>query len=248
MKQVHIEEALRTGWRGMQNNFGSFLALLGLYVVVMVVEHLLASGGLLVSLLGHVVNVVFSLILTKFGLQVAEMNGEKAASFGNLELGGRTVLQFLLTQWLVLFLVAAGLALIWAPVGVFVALTVGLAALKGMGPDVWKTLGLGLGLVALAGLASVAAVVYFAVTFSFAALACLHQNLGPVDAIKESRRLVAGAFTGVGLLSLVFIGVVLLGLLCLLVGVIPAVMVLAVAHSTVYLSLLEQSGPRPADA
>ncbi len=40
-------------------------------------------------------------------------------------------------------------------------------------------------------------------------------------------------------------GSMLAGLVCLLVGVIPAMMVVFLAQPIVYLSLLQQSGPRP---
>jgi uncharacterized membrane protein len=106
----------------------------------------------------------------------------------------------------------------------------------------WKALiGPGLVCVALAGVV----MSYLSLSLSQTIYACLHQKLGPLESLYESWRLTEGAKLDLLILIIAGIGLVIAGMICLLVGIIPAIMVVTLAQPFVYLSLLEQSGPRP---
>ncbi len=250
MKEVRISRGLQVGWEGMKNNWPVLLGLLALYVVASIVQNALKSLldgipliGLLFWLLSMGVNILLGLILTKFGLQIALGQGAKAASFGDLELDAETVGRYFLTSLLYSGAILLVLAVVFAAVLLFAGVSVGVGALasKEALSSFVESAG---GALVLGFLVFFAILVYAALEFSFAHIAVLHEGLGPFEALAESRRLTQGIKGGLLLMFLAYLGVMLLGFCCLIIGIIPAVMVLAVAMPAIYLDVLDQSGPR----
>ena len=79
---------------------------------------------------------------------------------------------------------------------------------------------------------------------SFVTLLVVDEGFGPIEAIRESWRRTSGfgwTLLGIGLVA---IPVVLVGLLALIVGVIPAVMVIALTIPTMFAAVTEARGHR----
>lgn len=250
MKEVRIGQGLQVGWEGMKNNWLTFLGLLALYIVAAIVQNTLSSMlgrfpmmGLLMALLSMGLSILLSLVLTKFGLQVALVRGGKAAAFGDMDLSADLVGRFILANLLftavgILFVaVVLVVGLVVAGAGIGIGALADKAALLAF----IKTAGLTLlGL----GFALFAVLLYLLLAYSFTMLVLLHQGLGVFESLAESKRLAEGVKFELFLMYLAFFGVAILGVCALGVGLIPAFMVLTVALPSIYLDLLDQSGPR----
>jgi hypothetical protein len=257
MKEIRIAEAFNRAWEGTKNNWAMLLALFAIYIAVSIanssVQKLIVGqdGGLMTAfvglggaLLGFLISIVFGLLLIKFSLRVAEENGAKVELFSEMELNGGEIIRYLLTYLLMMIVLSVAMAVCMAPVVVLGVVTVGAAVLSPHS-GAWKALiGPGLVCVALAGVV----LTYLSLSLSQMIYACVHQKLGPMESLSESWRLTEGAKGGLMILVIASMALLVAGLICLLVGVIPAAMVLALAQPFVYLSLLEQSGPRPGSA
>jgi uncharacterized membrane protein len=177
----------------------------------------------------------------RFSLKVAEQKGAKVELFSEMELNGPEVLRSALSYLLMALILMGAVAACLAPVLVMALLSAG-AAVFSPQTEVWKAF-IGPGLLCI--LLAFVVALYLGLSLSQMVYASIHQGLEPVAALRESWRLSSGAKGGLFLLALASFAVVVAGTLCLLVGLIPALMVVTLAQPAVYLSLLEQSGPRP---
>lgn len=90
------------------------------------------------------------------------------------------------------------------------------------------------------GIAGLAAVVLFipgiilSIALAFVGYGIIDKNLGPIDSIKESLRLTKGNRWKLFLLMLTFVAIALLGVICLLVGLLVALPVIAIAMAHAY--------------
>ena len=82
--------------------------------------------------------------------------------------------------------------------------------------------------------------IYILFRFMYAPLATLDQDLSLGEALAESTRLTKGVKWDLFLFGLAGFGLMLLGLLALIVGVIPAALTFQVASAWVYLDLKKQ--------
>jgi hypothetical protein len=247
MKEVRIAETFSRAWAGVKANWLMLLGLLAAYFAVALLANILqrlAGEGILASLgswaLSTGINCIFYLILLKFSLQVALKGGAKVELFSEMELDGAQVWRFVRTYLLTTALLIAILGACFVPVLLLALLSAGVAVFSDQGA--WKAF-IGPGLAC--GAVAIFVFGYAAVAFSESVYICFHQALGPVDSLAESWRITRDARGGLLLMGLASGGLMLAGLICLLLGVIPALMVVFLAQPIVYLSLLEQSGPRP---
>lgn len=253
MKQINIKRAFAIGWEGTKNNWPVLLGLFALYVAASVVQNILQEMLSSLSLativtwfLSIAVNILLSMLLSKFGLQIALQKGGRAASFGDLELGTDEVGRYFAVSFIPMAVVF-GLLVVLAVVLVgATGVSLGLNVLQDK--DALKALLPTLGGALLGALAALAAMfiglVYLSLIFAFARLAVLHQGLGPMEAFRESRRLTQGVLGDVFVSFTAIFAACLAGLLCLCVGIIPAAMVISIAWPAIYLDVLDQSGPR----
>ncbi len=138
-----------------------------------------------------------------------------------------------LTTILSVFLISAASALVFLIPAVPAALFVGIAVAIG-DAAVWVLVGL---LVLALMLGAFAALAFLAVRFAFIPYLVIDEGLGTVAAFQESWRRTGRHFwtlLGAGLLA---IPIVLGGLMFFLVGVIPALMWLGLAHATIFASI-----------
>lgn len=84
--------------------------------------------------------------------------------------------------------------------------------------------------------------VVFALKYGFASAFVLDEDLGVGEALKRSAELTDGVKWRLFVQGLAFGGVILLGLLALLVGVVPALMTVLLAWSWTYVDLRKQEG------
>ena len=247
MKDLKAGEMFGLGWEGAKNNWLSFCLLGLLYVAVIGVRLILKGvmedmpmGGLLLFLLYLPVQVMVLMVVNFYCLQVAVEKGGPV-SLRELNLDTDTVKNYLVTYLLVVFLIFAAI-LVVGGVAVVVA---GLS----LGWDVFSdkagiTSAIQAMLLPLAGLGALvfATYVYLLLTYGMTFQVVMHQGLYGYAALAESKRITDGAKGDIFILGAATLGIMLLGLICLLVGIIPAVMVGTVAWPSAYLSLLEQSG------
>lgn len=90
--------------------------------------------------------------------------------------------------------------------------------------------------------------VVFALKYGFASAFVLDEGLDVGDALKRSAELTEGVKWRLFVQGLAFGGVILLGLLALLVGVIPALMTVLLAWSWTYVDLRKQEENAPKNA
>lgn len=76
--------------------------------------------------------------------------------------------------------------------------------------------------------------IIFGLMFMFYGYVMIEKNLGPIEALKESKRLTAGAKWDLFLFSLLAIGLNLLGVLALLVGVLVTMTITFIAMAHLY--------------
>jgi hypothetical protein len=248
MKNIRIGEAFSRAWEGTKNNWVMLLILGGIYFGISLSANRVTGpghgGGALWVALGRIVssivNMVFVFLLLKFSLRVAEQNGAKVELFSEMELSGDEVVRYFLTSLLKVLVLVAALAACMVPVA-GVAMTVVVGVIFG-GADAWSAF---TGpLLTCLSLAFVV-MVYLGLSLSQMMYACLHQGLGPVESLAESWRLTENVKGDLLLLVIASLGLLFAGMICLLVGMIPALMVIILVQPFVYYSLLEQSGPRP---
>jgi hypothetical protein len=249
MKELKISEAYGIGWEGMKNNWLGYLLLALIYVVGAAVQAALKGmvadmplAGLFSLILSVLVQVVLVMLVYQFGLRIAAEGGAQV-SLKDLDLSLPTALNYLLTHVLIMVILfgVIGVVLVGAALAAGVNLSLDIFTNKASFAPLMEAMAIPL---LAASLIILVFVLYFVLTFSFSLLAVLHQGLGPIDALAESKRLSEGVHGSLFLFLLSLLGVTLLGLICLLVGVIPAVMVAYIAFPAAYLSLLDQSGPR----
>ena len=84
--------------------------------------------------------------------------------------------------------------------------------------------------------------IIWAIRYQFFSYLLVDQNLGPIEAIKKSGELTKGGAWDLFLFGLAATGIMLLGALCLLVGLFVAMPVVLMAGTFVYRKLLSQSG------
>lgn len=249
MKELRISEALKVGWEGMLNNLGGMLIYAAIFVVLKLVgmglTDLMTTApllGALCQLALGILNILVGLCLLLVALKIAEARGAKIGSFFDLDLSASLAGRYFITQ-----LLYVGAFVLIACVGVllvllFVGTSIGVGALANKEALLAFIKTAGLGLLAALALAGVA-LSYLMICFTFALPAVLHQGLGPFEAFRESLRLTEGARSELLLMYLAFAGVLLAGFCCLIVGVIPAALVIVIAKMQLYLEVFEQSGP-----
>ena len=76
--------------------------------------------------------------------------------------------------------------------------------------------------------------IIFGLMFMFYGYVMIEKNLGPIEALKESKRLTAGAKWDLFLFSLLAIGLNLLGVLALIVGVLVTMTITFIAMGHLY--------------
>ncbi|MGH6867212.1 MAG: DUF975 family protein [Methyloceanibacter sp.] len=115
----------------------------------------------------------------------------------------------------------------------------------------WKFLGASilLGLTILAGiLLLIVPGIIFALMFAFTTFLVIDRDLGPIEAMKESKRLTYGhKWTLLGFL-LVLVGINLLGLIAFGVGLLVSIPVSSLAFAHAYRTLAGTTEPRQVDA
>lgn len=84
--------------------------------------------------------------------------------------------------------------------------------------------------------------IIFAIMFGFAIYLVVDTNMGPMEAMKESKRITHGHKWELFLLGILSALVVLLGLICLIVGVLAAMPVVSLALVHAYRVLQKQAG------
>jgi hypothetical protein len=246
MKDVRVLEAFKRAWEGAKNNAWLYLLLGGIYLGVgllnLAVGKIAGDGSLaslLVSCVGTVSNLITGMVLVQLNLQIMHRDGAKLEGFSEMAISAADFGRYLLTQLFFGAILLGALFLCLVPVGLAAMLSLGLAffSREGLGQFALPFL--------LSVAAATAAMAYLLLLFGQCGYACLDQGLGPWEALMESRRLTDGAKGGLLRLILASLGLAFVGLCCLLVGLIPAVVVVLLAHAMVYGSLLQQSGPRP---
>lgn len=80
--------------------------------------------------------------------------------------------------------------------------------------------------------------VIWAVRFGFYACLIVDKGLGPVEALKKSYEMTRGSAWNVFLLDILSAGIILLGILCLVIGLFAAIPVTLLAWVYVYRKLL----------
>jgi len=254
MKQIRIKEALELGWEGTKNNWPVLLGLFAVYFAAQFAQSFMQEMLSAVSLstfgfwgLSMAVNILLGLIVAQFGLRIAVEKGARAASFGDLDLEAELVGRYFVASLIPIGVVFAVVFVLAFAFAIFAGVTVGLGALsdKATVEGILKSLGGGIVFFVVGFLILLAGLIYAGLIFAFATLAIIHQGLGPLESFKESMRLTEGIRGDLVMLSLAFVGLMLAGLLCLCVGIIPAIMVAFIAWPAVYLQALEQSGPWP---
>lgn len=90
--------------------------------------------------------------------------------------------------------------------------------------------------------------VVFGLTFVFATFLVIDRGLGPLEAMKESRRMTRGyKWDLLGLLYVLFV-IVVLGIVALLIGIFISLPVVSLAFVHAYRVLGGKAAPQPADA
>ncbi len=89
---------------------------------------------------------------------------------------------------------------------------------------------------------------FFAARLQFASFYTLdHKESNCIDAIKASWNMTDGHTLDLILIAVVYVGILLLGLLCCCVGIIPAYMVVAYSVTVCYLTLLPATPVNPGE-
>lgn len=83
------------------------------------------------------------------------------------------------------------------------------------------------------------------VVFMFTSIVVIDQNLGPIEAMKESLRITRGHFWPLMGFGAILILMLIAGILALGVGLLVAVPVASIAYVHAYRVLLHKAGPRP---
>jgi uncharacterized membrane protein len=89
--------------------------------------------------------------------------------------------------------------------------------------------------------------IIFAVRLMFTKYIIIETNMTPMEALKESKRITKGVRWKLFWLSVISLFVILLGVLCLLVGVIFAAPLVSLATAIVYKKLRDQAQTQTAD-
>ena len=90
--------------------------------------------------------------------------------------------------------------------------------------------------------------IVFACKLAFVKYLVLDRKLDPVEAVKESWRMTKGHAGKIFLMGLLAIPIVIAGLICLGVGVIPAVMWIRCAFASMYFAVSEAEGAEEVEA
>jgi hypothetical protein len=249
MKELKISEAYGVGWEGMKNNWLGYLLLALIYVIGAAVQAALKGmvgdmplAWLFSFLLSILVQMILVMAIYQYGLKIAAEGGAQV-SLKDLDLSPSTALNYILTQLLMMVILFGVMAIVAVGAALAAGVNLSLDTFNDKANFAPLMEAMAIPLLA-AGLIMAVFVIYFALTYSFSLLAVLHQGLGPLEALAESKRLSEGVHGGIFIFLLSLIGVTLLGLICFLIGVIPAVITAYIAFPAAYLSLLDQSGPR----
>ncbi|MBI4387853.1 MAG: hypothetical protein HY582_02260 [Candidatus Omnitrophica bacterium] len=121
---------------------------------------------------------------------------------------------------------------------------------KGQFEDLWQSYPLAIkyflssilyGLMVLGGtLLFIVPGIILAIRYQFYSYLIVDQNLGPIEALKKSAAITKNSAGNLFLFGLATFGVILLGVLCLLVGLVAAIPVAMVATAFVYRKLAGQ--------
>lgn len=87
--------------------------------------------------------------------------------------------------------------------------------------------------------------IYFAIKFMFAELYVIDKGMRPIEALRASSQLTKGCRWQLFFFTIVVIFFMILGLLCLVVGIVPAMLITTLAHIHIYKSLQEQGMQNP---
>lgn len=88
--------------------------------------------------------------------------------------------------------------------------------------------------------------IIWGIMFGFAPYLVIDKRLSPIEALKESRRMVYGYKWELFLLGVLSVLIVLLGFICLFVGVLVAYPVVMIAFVHAFRTLAQKAGPAPA--
>ena len=95
--------------------------------------------------------------------------------------------------------------------------------------------------------------IIWSLMFGFAGYLIIDRNLGPIEALKESKRITYGYKWELFLLGLAIFGIVILGLICLIIGILVAYPIVLIAMAHAYRTLESKAdavatSPAPAPA
>ncbi len=251
-KAFSIRESIKTAWQLISND--NLFLLIGLILGYLVVYGLLSTvqvvnqGGIssaLANLLNVFVSIVFSMGFIKVCLQIAKGEEPEFKAFKDvIPLFFRYFFASILSA-----LPAIG-CIIVAAIVAFVVGDFAHSTLK-LTPEVFKSpilleqfLSTKASSIFLFFVISVVPIVYFKIRWLFYPYYIIDKNAKIVDSLRQSWYATKGHFWHLFLLSLAFVGLMILGFIALILGIFVAIPLVAMVTTLVYLQLDKARQPK----